>query len=157
MEKYILTFVRGSGSVWVHLSTILRVQVHCSKILLLQVRFGFTKMKRFIRVYGSGSGSVRHPVKYTFAPTRDCKSCSQARQLNSHIFVTSTRKFFLFLSRAIQPTGLQSLQSQKTFFLQQTKSNRALFAPRIVATVQMVALLCKLSRLSVKKEMIKKH
>ena len=51
MEKYILTFIRGLGSVWVHLSTILRVQV----------RFGFTKMKRFIRVYGSGSGSVRHP------------------------------------------------------------------------------------------------
>ena len=37
------------------------VQVHCSKVLLVQVRFGFTKMKRFIRVYGSGSGSVRHP------------------------------------------------------------------------------------------------
>ena len=35
-------------------------QVHCSKILLVQVRFGFTKMKGFIRVYGSGSGSVRH-------------------------------------------------------------------------------------------------
>ena len=61
MEKYILTFVRGSGSVWVHLSTMLRVQVHGSKILLVQVRFGFTKMKRFIRVYGLGSGSVRHP------------------------------------------------------------------------------------------------
>ena len=29
--------------------------------MLVQVRFGFTKMKRFIRVYGSGSGSVRHP------------------------------------------------------------------------------------------------
>ena len=37
------------------------VQVHWSKILLVQVRFGFTKMKRFIRVYSSGSGSVRHP------------------------------------------------------------------------------------------------
>ena len=37
------------------------VQVHCSKILLVQVRFGFTKMKRFIQVYGSGSGSVQHP------------------------------------------------------------------------------------------------
>ena len=29
--------------------------------MLVQVRFGFTKMKRFIGVYGSGSGSVRHP------------------------------------------------------------------------------------------------
>ena len=43
MEKYILTFVRGSGSVWVHLSTILRVQVW----------FRFTEVKF------SGSGSVR--------------------------------------------------------------------------------------------------
>ena len=42
------------------------VQVHCSKILLVQVRFGFTKMKRFIWVYGSGSGSVRHPAKKVF-------------------------------------------------------------------------------------------
>ena len=40
--KNILTFVRGLGSVWVHLSTILRVQVHWNKILLVQVRFGFT-------------------------------------------------------------------------------------------------------------------
>ena len=30
----------------------------------VHVRFGFTKMKRFIRVYGSGSGSVRHPGIY---------------------------------------------------------------------------------------------
>jgi len=51
MEKYILTFVRGSGSVWVHLSIILKVQVHWSKILPVQVRFEFTKMKRFIRIY----------------------------------------------------------------------------------------------------------
>ena len=45
------------------------VQVHCSKILLVQVRFGFTKMKRFFRVYGSGSGLVRHPglIKADFA------------------------------------------------------------------------------------------
>jgi len=40
----------------------LKVQVHWSKILLVQVRFGFTKMKRFIRVFGSSSGSVRHPA-----------------------------------------------------------------------------------------------
>ena len=51
MDEYILTFVRGSGSGWVHLST----------ILMVQVWFRFTKMKRFIRVYGSGSGSVRYP------------------------------------------------------------------------------------------------
>ena len=42
-KKYILTFVRGSGSVRVHLSAILRVQVW----------FGFTE-KNF-----AGSGSVR--------------------------------------------------------------------------------------------------
>ena len=35
--------------------------------------------------------------------------------------------------------------------------NRALFSARVVATVQMVALLYTPSRLSVKKEMIKKH
>ena len=87
MEKYILTFVRGSGSVQVHLSTILKVQVwfrftevkFCwfrfgsgspkwngsfGFTVRVQVRFGFTKMKRFIRVYGSGSGSVRHPAFY---------------------------------------------------------------------------------------------
>ena len=43
MEKYILTFVRGSGSVWVHLSTILRVQV------------GSDSLKQNF----AGSGSVR--------------------------------------------------------------------------------------------------
>jgi len=32
---------------------------------VVQVRFGFTKIKRFIRVYGSGSGSVRHPDIFT--------------------------------------------------------------------------------------------
>ena len=62
-KKYILTFVRGSGSVRVHLSTILRVQVwfRFTEVKFCWFRFGFTKMKRFIQVYGSGSGSVRHP------------------------------------------------------------------------------------------------
>ena len=45
MEKYILTFVRGSGSVWVHLSTILRVQVS----------FRFTEVKFCWFRFGSGS------------------------------------------------------------------------------------------------------
>ena len=45
MEKCILTFVRGSGSVWVHLSTILRVQVW----------FRFTEVKFCWFRFGSGS------------------------------------------------------------------------------------------------------
>ena len=45
MERYILTFVRGSGSVWVHLSTILRVQVW----------FRFTEVKFCWFRFGSGS------------------------------------------------------------------------------------------------------
>ena len=45
MEKYILAFVRGSGSVWVHLSTILRVQVW----------FRFTEVKFCWFRFGSGS------------------------------------------------------------------------------------------------------
>ena len=45
MEKYILTFVSGSGSVWVHLSTIPRVQVW----------FRFTEVKFFWFRFGSGS------------------------------------------------------------------------------------------------------
>ena len=65
MEKYILIFgkiyskyiVRGSGSVWVHLSTILKVQVWFRftevKFCCFRFGFGFTKIKRFIRVYGS--------------------------------------------------------------------------------------------------------
>ena len=44
-EKYILTFVRGSGSVWVHLSTILRVQVW----------FRFTELEFCWFRFGSGS------------------------------------------------------------------------------------------------------
>ena len=89
MEKYILTFVRGSGSVWVHLSTILRVQVHWSKILLVQVRFGFTKMKRFIRVYSSGSGSVRHPGCNLSRAVDDVKFwllCVQSKRTLKHFF-----------------------------------------------------------------------
>ena len=60
-------FVRGSGSVWVHLSTILRVLV---SFRFTEVKLDgsgsvrFTKMKQFIRVYGSGSGSVRHPALF---------------------------------------------------------------------------------------------
>ena len=45
MEKYILTFVRGSGSVWGHLSTIWRVQVW----------FRFTEVKFCWFRFGSGS------------------------------------------------------------------------------------------------------
>ena len=45
MEKYILTIVRGSGSVWVHLSTILRVQVW----------FRFTEVKFCWFRFGLGS------------------------------------------------------------------------------------------------------
>ena len=45
MKKYILTFVSGSCSVWVHLSTILRVQVW----------FRFTKVKFCWFRFGSGS------------------------------------------------------------------------------------------------------
>ena len=45
MEKYILTFVRRSGSVWVHLSRILRVQVW----------FRFTEVKFCWFRFGSGS------------------------------------------------------------------------------------------------------
>ena len=45
MKKHILTFVRGSGSVWVHLSTILRVQVW----------FRFTEVKFCRFMFGSGS------------------------------------------------------------------------------------------------------
>ena len=90
MQKYILTFVRGSGSVWVHLSTILRVQVHWSKILLVQVRFGFTKMKRFIRVCGSGSGSVRHP---------GFKVCWARRLRNGSWFTKIFCSFALFSER----------------------------------------------------------
>ena len=44
MEKYIFTFVRGSGSVWVHLSRILRVQVW----------FRFTEVKFCWFRFGSG-------------------------------------------------------------------------------------------------------
>ena len=44
-KKYILTFVKGSGSVWVHLSTILRVQVW----------FRFTEVKFCWFRFGSGS------------------------------------------------------------------------------------------------------
>ena len=44
-KKYILSFVRGSGSVRVHLSTILRVQVW----------FGFTEVKFWWFRFGSGS------------------------------------------------------------------------------------------------------
>ena len=58
-------------------------------------------------------------------------------------------------NRAIQLTGLQPKQSRKNFFLQRTKPNRALFAARVVVTVLMVALHCRLSRISIKKEMIK--
>ena len=68
MEKYILTFVRGSGSVWVHLSTILRVQV----------RFRFTEVKFCWFRFGSGSpkwnGSfgftVRVQVRFDTLPLR---------------------------------------------------------------------------------------
>ena len=64
MEKYILTFVRGSGSVRVHLSTILRVQVW----------FRFTEVKFCWFRFGSGSpkwnGSfgftVRVQVRFDF-------------------------------------------------------------------------------------------
>ena len=45
MENYILTFVRGSGSVWVHLSTNLRIQVW----------FRFTEVKYYWFRLGSGS------------------------------------------------------------------------------------------------------
>ena len=45
MEKYVLTFVWGSGSLWVHLSTILRVQVW----------FRFTEVKFCRFRFGSGS------------------------------------------------------------------------------------------------------
>ena len=45
MGKYILIFARGSGSVWVHLSTILRVQVW----------FRFTEVKFCWFRFGSGS------------------------------------------------------------------------------------------------------
>ena len=45
MEKYILTFVRGSGSVWVYLSTVFRVQVW----------FRFTEVKFCWFKFGSSS------------------------------------------------------------------------------------------------------
>ena len=97
-------------------------------------------------------------VKYTFVPTRDCKSCSPARQLNLHIFVTSLNRDIFSFSIASYSADWTAVPAvPKIFFLQQTKSNRALFAARVVATVQMVAFRYKSSRLSVKKEMIKKH
>ena len=53
----------GSGSGLVPAQNILAVQVRFKfpQVKFYWFWFGFTKMKRFIRVYGSGSGSVRHP------------------------------------------------------------------------------------------------
>ena len=47
MEKYILTFVWGSGSVWVHVSTILRVQVwfRFTEVKFCWFRFGLGSSK----------------------------------------------------------------------------------------------------------------
>ena len=55
MEKYFLTFVRGSGSVWVHLSTILRVQVW----------FRFTEVKFCWFRFGSGSSKWNGSFGFT--------------------------------------------------------------------------------------------
>ena len=55
MEKYILTFVRGSGSVWVHLSTILKVQVW----------FRFTEVKFCWFRFGLGSPKQNGSLGFT--------------------------------------------------------------------------------------------
>ena len=62
MEKYILTFVRGSGSVWVHLSTILRVQVwfRFTEVIFCRFRFGSGSPKR----NGSFGFTVRVQVRF---------------------------------------------------------------------------------------------
>ena len=86
-------------------------------------------------------------VKYTFALTRDCKSCSPARQLNSHIFVTSTqsRHFFFFYRELFSQVDCSPCSPKKPFFFNKRNRIEHLFAARVVATVQMVALLYKSS------------
>ena len=86
------------------------------------------------------------------------------RQLNPRISVTSTQSRHFFF-QPIQVFSLNrelfsrldcsAFRPKKNFFLQRSKSIRALFAARVVATVQMVAFLCQFSRLSVTKEVIK--
>ena len=62
MEKYILTFVRGSGSVWVHLSAILRVQVwfRFTEVKFCWFRFGSCSPKW----NGSFGFTVRVQVRF---------------------------------------------------------------------------------------------
>jgi len=62
MENYILTFVRGSGSVWVHLNTILKVQFwfRFTEVKFCWFRFGSASPKW----NGSFGFTVRVPVRF---------------------------------------------------------------------------------------------
>ena len=96
-------------------------------------------------------------IKYTFVLTGDCKSCSPARQLNPRISVTSTqsRHFFYRELHTTQPTGLQSLQSHKTFFFNERNRLEHCLRQRLLQHFKGSALLYHLSRHSFTKEMIK--
>ena len=58
-------------------------------------------------------------VKYTFVPTRDCKSYSPVRHLNPYISVTSTqsRHFFFFYRELFSRLDCSPCSPKKTFFL----------------------------------------